>query len=653
MLKIPSKLPSLKLVLWRWLRVWVILIVVSGYLSGQTQKQVYADSLLQAIVGASDEKKIGLYQMVLDPINNPLNNREEISKAAMTLAQKVGSKELMAFANLHSSLTLINQGFHSDANKRLNIAYEYYASLPTNKLLVTTLILQGYNEHRQLFMTDALKIYLKALPLAKEIKDVRRINNLYNRIANIYATREDYDKAFYYARLVLKNCEQVSGVCPFLYPILESLGKFYLQIGEVDSARYYIEYYFEEANQKKVTTNREISYKRMADLRIAEGNLAAAIPFADTALLFAQQLDRRRGMIASHQQLALIFEKKNNTTKQLFHLQQQAELANKYGFYMQEKEALNSLWSFYEQWGDFENANIIGKKWRNASDSLAKVERINLLKRQDELVEQYQQKEKIQILENQSLKKDTNNNLLIFLASFLLAILGFTIYFLRVRRKLNTTLRQKNQLLNTAVEERNTLLKEIHHRVKNNLQIISSLLNLQMRHLKNEEAKSALAEGRNRVRSIALIHQNLYQEMNFKEIQTEKYIESLLSNIQSTFKNNDITLEVVVDEMLLEEEVMTQLGLVINEAVTNAYKHAFTKGETGKIELRFTNLSDALLLVIKDNGKGLPNGFKLGKSPTFGLQLIQDFSTRLKAKFELKSTDSGTLLELKVPKKSG
>ena len=168
MLKIPNKISQLKIVqsLGLWLMVGGIFMTTSIDLSGETRKQIYLDSLFQEIEQASDKEKVLLYITLLEPINNPLPNREKISKDAMALAQKLGHKELYGFANLHSSLRLINQGFHSEAKKRLNIAYDYYASLPTNKLLVTTLILQGYNEHRQLFMTDALKVYLKALPLA-------------------------------------------------------------------------------------------------------------------------------------------------------------------------------------------------------------------------------------------------------------------------------------------------------------------------------------------------------------------------------------------------------------------------------------------------------------------------------------------------------
>jgi len=629
--------------------VFCLCITTSICLFGQTAKQIYIDSLKIAIKQANDIEKAALYIKLLDPNNKPFLGRPQIVQAALSLAEKLDDKQLAGYANLHSTLKLINEGNHSEAKRRLNKAYDYYSSLSPNKWEVTALILLGYNEHRQLYMTDALKIYLKALPIAKEINDVKRINNLYNRIANIYATRGDYNKALYYGHLVLKNCESVPKPCPFLYPILESLGKFYLEIGAIDSARYFIESYFEEVNGKRVTPHREASYMRMAELKLAEGDLERATPYADTALLFAQQLDRRRGVIASHKLLAIIFEKKGNDTKQLYHLEQQSNLSNKYGFYIIEKEALSNLWAFYEKKGDFENANRIGKRWRAASDSLTVVERVNIIKRQDELVEQYQQKEKIQLLENQNIKQDTSNNLLLALAGFLLSILGLTIYFLRSRRQLNIRLKQKNKLLNTAVEERSTLLKEIHHRVKNNLQIISSLLNLQMRHVQNEEAKSALAEGRNRVRSIALIHQNLYQEMNFKEIQAEKYIDSLLKNIQSTFKNQSIILKADIEEMLLEEEIMTQLGLVINEAVTNAYKHAFPESATGIIEVRFTKSANALLLKVKDNGKGLPPEFKLGTSQTFGLQLIQDFSTRLKAKFELKSLAPGTLLALNIP----
>ena len=143
MLKTPNKISRLKYVqaFGQWLMIWGIFMGTSIYVIGQTRKQIYADSLSREIGKATEEEKVLLYLSLLDPINNPLSNREQISKAAMALAKKIGHKELYAFANLHSSLTLINQGFHSEANKRLIIAYDYYASLPTNKLLVTTLIL--------------------------------------------------------------------------------------------------------------------------------------------------------------------------------------------------------------------------------------------------------------------------------------------------------------------------------------------------------------------------------------------------------------------------------------------------------------------------------------------------------------------------------
>ena len=146
--------------------------------------------------------------------------------------------------------------------------------------------------------------------------------------------------------------------------------------------------------------------------------------------------------------------------------------------------------------------------------------------------------------------------------------------------------------------EREVLLKEIHHRVKNNLQIISSLLNLQARFIKDKSAVDAVQEGRNRVKSMALIHQKLYQQDNIQGINMPEYIENLSRALLTSYKikGDRITVDRKVDAIYLDIDTAIPLGLIINELLTNSLKYAFPENEKG--ELKISLLQDLSLIHI-------------------------------------------------------
>ena len=608
----------------------------------------YKDSLLQVLTLANQDQKIKIYHELIKTEYDRSEDLQKFATEAIQLARKSHNKELEAFACLRSSIMLIVDGNFEAATERLQIAHDYYQVQSDKKPFVTTLVLQGFNQKRQLFTTQALQYYLKALLIAKEINDLQRINNLYNRISNIYIERKDFEKALYYARLIVENCTGIEN-CPFYRRILLQLSDIHLHYGNLDSANHYALLDYKSMDIHLDSHHPYDVYSQLSKVKKAENKLADAISYADTALVLATKMKRTKATALIHENLADLYGRQGNLNKQIYYLEQQESLSERNGFLFLSKKSLENLWTIYREKGDYKKATDYGLKWRIVSDSISEVERINLLKRNDELIAQQKQQEKLQQLEKDAIKKDSNSKLWGFLTFFLLTILGLTLYFLRLRYKLNNSLKEKNNLLNRTVEERNILLKEIHHRVKNNLQIISSLLNIQLRHVQNKEARNALSEGRNRVRSIALIHQNLYQGKNFKEINVKEYVESLLSNIQNTFHHQEVTINSDVDDVLLEEEIMTKVGLIINEAVTNVYKHAFITLQKGTIIVRVNKQNGNLLIQIQDDGIGLPSEVDITKIDSLGLQLIRDFATRLKAEFSITSAHPGTLVQLKIP----
>ncbi len=209
-------------------------------------------------------------------------------------------------------------------------------------------------------------------------------------------------------------------------------------------------------------------------------------------------------------------------------------------------------------------------------------------------------------------------------------------------------LKIKNEKIASALQEKEILLKEIHHRVKNNLQIVSSLLNMQSRDVQEQTAKDALNESKNRVHSMAMIHQELYQLKNIVGINSKNYIEKLTKNLMQSYSTScgDITLINNIEEIDLDVDTSIPLGLIINELITNSLKYAFPNKMNGKIELTLKRCDNYLHLTVSDNGVGMDNSSSKSTN-SFGLKMVRIFALKLNAEWEILK-DSGTTISLKI-----
>ena len=193
-------------------------------------------------------------------------------------------------------------------------------------------------------------------------------------------------------------------------------------------------------------------------------------------------------------------------------------------------------------------------------------------------------------------------------------------------------LSKQKKLLEATVDEKNALLKETHHRVKNSFQIVSSLLYLQSENIVDKEAKLAMKEAQNRVRSMVLIHQKLYSKEQLVGISTEEYFTDLTKDIFEShqFEENTIKYSLDVEPLVLDIETITPLGLILNELITNVLKHAFNPvSEKSEMQIRFKKKGEILQLQVEDNGVGMPLEIK---ESSFGIQLIKALAKKLKAK---------------------
>jgi two-component sensor histidine kinase len=220
---------------------------------------------------------------------------------------------------------------------------------------------------------------------------------------------------------------------------------------------------------------------------------------------------------------------------------------------------------------------------------------------------------------------------------------------------------QKNEALNQLVVEKDHLLvekdglllekqwllKEIHHRVKNNLQIVMGLLQRQSAYIDNHIALSAIQNSENRMRSIALIHQKLYQSESLNLISMPEYIDELIQHLKDSFDlGSRINFEKSVDAIFLDVSQAVPLGLILNEAITNAIKYGYPDQTPGIVQVILNKVNDDQnILRIQDNGKGLPKGFNLEQIDSMGMNLMKGLSKQLCGNFEIVE-DHGLLIKI-------
>jgi two-component sensor histidine kinase len=178
--------------------------------------------------------------------------------------------------------------------------------------------------------------------------------------------------------------------------------------------------------------------------------------------------------------------------------------------------------------------------------------------------------------------------------------------------------------LKASLAEKEVLLKEIHHRVKNNLQVVSSLLYLQSRKLHDDAARAIFAESQGRICSMALAHEQLYRSKNLSDINLADYVRTLVSHVQRTFMAPEVApkCRLDVEAVMLDIEKVVPCGLLITELLSNALKHAFPDGRSGTIDIAFGRKGDGMELSVADDGIGLPADFDVHAPLTLGLQLI-------------------------------
>lgn len=381
------------------------------------------------------------------------------------------------------------------------------------------------------------------------------------------------------------------------------------------------------------------AYQSIAESYLAVHEIDSALHYCKRSFRIDQKLNYNSGQAKDYYLLAAIQNELGNSDSALYFGEQSLDLLDQEEDYEIDHALSLLLANIYSRRGNLKKSNQF---LRRRIEVMEAIEEDNkkikqLSSREDKRLtetmfelELSKEREKLQKISNQNQEKIIL--ILVYLCLFFLIGLTIVLIYNRKNKKLNRE-------LNKELITKRSLLKEIHHRVKNNLQIIASMLSIQSQYIKDENFKKILSDCRGRINSMSLIHESLYKSEEREFPLFNHYVEELIPRLIKTYQvdEQDIQLKMDLQKMELSLDESIPCGLIIHEAISNSLKHAFEKDQKGEIEISMKNVNNRIKLLIADNGKGLPKDFKLEEQDSFGFLLIHSLSNQLEADISIQN----------------
>ncbi len=313
-------------------------------------------------------------------------------------------------------------------------------------------------------------------------------------------------------------------------------------------------------------------------------------------------------------------------------------------------EYIKTLTELEKEKKNFAKSLFLNEKYHLLKDSLNRFQSQQII---FDIEEKYQAKEKqkhIELLEAKNALFETKINQEKLQKYLILGGAGVSLLFLFFLGITYYKVKEKNKLIEKTLRQKDYLLKEIHHRVKNNLQLITSLLNLQSKYIKDDKAKEVSMDGKNRVRAMSLIHQFLYQKEDLVNMELGEYFDKLIKELFEAYKVSEKRVAVLFDIERIEIDVdrVIPLGLIFNELITNILKYAFPDDRKGKIEISLKKVSNDIVFTVNDNGVGVENFNDMERDNSFGFTLIEALLQKWNGEFEIYA-ENGTKAKISIP----
>lgn len=472
-------------------------------------------------------------------------------------------------------------------------------------------------------LDKAQDVLFKAIMLYEEMNDQPGLGSAYRSLGVLYQVTEEFEKSIEYTNKaipILEKAGNFSSVAIAQFNLIIGYG----ELGEFEKAYKAADYCLKTVRTKVpeeiFIPVRAYSYRGEVYVKAKDYNNALKDYISAWELCKANIGEER--CATYHTEIGQVYLLQNNYVNALEHLSIGVKAYEDKG---QDNiiQPYLDLATCYENLGDYKNAMFYKDK---ASLNTKKMLEDKVANLQTEAVAKYETGKKDEAIANQAAlleQKSKAQNLILAIAALLGLLLLSLLFFFNKNKKATKIIRAKNA-------ENELLLKEIHHRVKNNLELVKSLISLQSAQLEDSATKDAMIASQNRVQSMGIIHQKLYQGENLGSIEMKDYFLNLGEGILDTFnKEEKVKIECAMEHLELDVDTAVPIGLIVNELLTNALKYAFPEDAKGNIliSLLKTN-SETLTLKVSDNGIGKTIGLA-PKGTGFGSQLVQLLTQQL------------------------
>lgn len=493
---------------------------------------------------------------------------------------------------------------------------------------------------------------LKALEI-KEALNTPDVGRAYVNLGLTYSSNEARERAIFYFDKGRRYGFQSKDTA-LLALSTKNIGNEYASLEMYDSTFLYYDNAYEYFKAIEDSNSMARVYLSNSEVAITKGNYDVALTYAETGLSIYPKINPvkrlRVGLLGKLATSEYLLSKNNNRNywnSARTHAEEALALAKETALLLYEGELSELLFEISRELGQYKKATYYAGELSTINDSLNRAERIKYLSEQQIRFEVEKKELKIQSLnrenelktaslvkseELRSIQKVIIWLLVVGILVFAGLIIGISKLY-KQRTSYALKLEEQNKLILSQKDEKEVLLKEIHHRVKNNLQVVIALLELQDAALKDEQFSEAVKMSQQRVRSMALIHELLYKNEDVGKFNFSDYIQNLLQQVRNSYANRD-ALEYTLDfedDLQFDLDTAIPLGLMITELFTNAAKYGEADNGRTNITVSCKKTSKGMyLLTISDTGKGLPTDFELSKAKSLGVRLVHKLAKQLK-----------------------
>lgn len=483
---------------------------------------------------------------------------------------------------------------------------------------------------------NALAYGQKQMDAAVEVKDTASISNSYTMLCAIYEMLGDTKNSIKYAEKALELNRLIDAMYNRAI-VLTNLASLYTKDGQNKRSLpllYESMQLMESQTSSKV--DRARSYMLLGSCYTELGNIDSANKYMQKADKLANAAEKPEDAIKTWILFAKMYATQKNYKAALLYLDKSDTLAKEKKLVKLYSNSTKVKSDILAEQGNYQDAYQYLQEYNTIDDSLTNASVQGAIA---DIREKYESDKKDEHIAQQ--KRD-NKYLSIGIAIAL--ALAALILFQYIRQ------RQATRIIRKQSDKLTLLMKELHHRVKNNLQIISSLLSLQSFRIKDAAAAKAVREGQQRIEAMSLIHQRLYTRDNITEINIKEFISDLVDSPQSAygFRPDDISVHLSISDELMNVDQAIPLSLIVNELVTNAFKYAYKDNDKPELSINLNRDKDSLHLIVADNGKGVNMEEWKDKEGSFGKELIATFVKQLKGYLSI-VVDSGTKFKLSIP----